>query len=81
MDSDFLLTAAAAKVLQVSSEMVRVLERSGRLKALKTSTGTRLFRREDVVRLAQEREAAAYLLNPPELVEEKERDTEPSVPR
>jgi excisionase family DNA binding protein len=45
----------AAQILKVSVETVRSLERTGRLPALKTARGTRVFDRRDVERLAQER--------------------------
>jgi hypothetical protein len=38
--------------------MVRVLHRQGRLPALLTPRGNRLFKREDVERLARERKVA-----------------------
>ena len=56
-DSALLLTSDAAYILKVTPDTVRYLERTGRLRALKTSRGVRLFNREDVERLAREREA------------------------
>jgi excisionase family DNA binding protein len=53
-----LLTSQVARILGVSSEMVRVLERSGRLPAVKTAGGVRLFDPREVERLAQRRSAA-----------------------
>jgi excisionase family DNA binding protein len=55
-DGGFLLTNEAARVLGVSPQTVRVLERTGRLPALRTEGGVRLFDRRDVERLARERE-------------------------
>ena len=50
--ADLLSTADAAKLLNLSSDMVRLLARSGRLRAAVTSSrGVRLFRRDDVVAL------------------------------
>jgi excisionase family DNA binding protein len=54
---ELLTTSDAAKVLQVSTDWVRELERQGRLPALKTRSGQRLFFVEDVERLAQARDA------------------------
>jgi excisionase family DNA binding protein len=51
-----LLTNDVARILGVSPETVRLLERLGRLPALKTERGVRLFDRRDVERLARERE-------------------------
>jgi len=59
MNSDpFLMTNDAAKILKKSADRVRDLESSGKLPALRTLSGQRLFRREDVERLA------AQLANP-----------------
>jgi excisionase family DNA binding protein len=54
--SDVLLTSEAARVLGVSPDTVRLWERIGRLPAVKTDRGVRLFNRADVerVRLARE---------------------------
>ena len=56
-DPDDLMTAVdAARILGLSSDMVRLLAREGRLKAaVQTVRGVRLFRRADVERLAAER--------------------------
>lgn len=54
--SDFLLTNDAARRLNVSPQTIRVWERAGRLPAVKTERGTRLFDRRDVEQLARERE-------------------------
>lgn len=55
---DGLLTPAdAARLLGVVPATVRQMALSGRLPALRTESGMRLFRREDVERLAAEREA------------------------
>lgn len=40
-----------ARLLSISTSTVREWERTGRLKAVRTSTGRRLFRLEDVERL------------------------------
>jgi excisionase family DNA binding protein len=49
-----LLTSEVARILNVSAETVRLWERSGRLPALKTEKGVRLFDRRDVVALAEQ---------------------------
>ncbi len=51
----WLSSADAARVLGVVPATVRQMERSGRLPARRTVGGMRLFRREDVERLARER--------------------------
>jgi excisionase family DNA binding protein len=56
---DPILTTEAAHILAVSAETVRLWERAGRLPALRTSGGVRLFDRRDVERLARERREAA----------------------
>jgi excisionase family DNA binding protein len=54
--SDELMTATdAGHILGLSADMVRTLHRCGRLPALLTTRGHRLFRRADVERLAKER--------------------------
>ena len=53
-----LLTTEAAQILKVSPETVRLWERNGRLPALKTSRGVRLFNRFDVERLRDARSVA-----------------------
>ena len=51
-----LMTASdAGHILGLSADMVRTLHRRGRLPALLTVRGHRLFRRSDVERLAEER--------------------------
>ena len=56
MNPDDLLTPSdAARVLGLSPDSVRVLSDSGRLPAMRTISGRRLFRRSDVDRLAAER--------------------------
>lgn len=53
---DQLLSVAdASRILNVVPATVRAMERAGRLPALRTAGGIRLFRREDVERLAVER--------------------------
>lgn len=50
-----LLTGQVAKILDLSPEMVRVLERRGKLAALKTVGGVRLYDLGDVERLREQR--------------------------
>jgi excisionase family DNA binding protein len=52
-----LLTNEVAKILNVSPETVRLWERAGRLRAVRTAGGVRLFDRRDVERLSRERDS------------------------
>jgi predicted site-specific integrase-resolvase len=55
-DPNQLLTAIdAARILGLSTDMVRVLTRKGRLPSQRAANGYHLFRRQDVERLAEER--------------------------
>ena len=51
-----LLTSEAARLLEVSAETIRLWERSGRLPAIKTALGIRLFDYDAVLELARERQ-------------------------
>ncbi len=51
-DERFLTTTDAARVLNRSSDCVRLYERSGKLPAQRTRSGQRLFKLSDVERLA-----------------------------
>jgi excisionase family DNA binding protein len=53
--NDLLTPSDAARVLGLSADSVRVLSDSGRLPAMRTVSGRRLFRRVDVDRLALQR--------------------------
>lgn len=53
--AEFCLVGEVAQELNCSPANVRLLERSGKLAALKTARGVRLFASEDVRRLAAER--------------------------
>jgi hypothetical protein len=54
--ADELMTVAdAGRILGISTDMVRLLEREGHLPCTRTVRGVRIFRRADVVRLAEER--------------------------
>ncbi len=48
---EYLKTSEVAKLLFMSESGVRKWEREGRLKALRTATGQRLFHRKDVEKL------------------------------
>jgi excisionase family DNA binding protein len=52
-----LLTSDVADILDVSTDMVRYLERNGQLHAVKSVGGVRIFDREDVERYARQRAA------------------------
>jgi DNA-binding transcriptional MerR regulator len=55
MDSDEILTTRdVSRILNRSSDCVRLYERTGKLAAQKTRSGQRLFRKSDVTRLAKE---------------------------
>lgn len=50
---DIMLTTEVARFLGKSSEMVRLYERRGKLPAMRTAGGVRLFKRADVLQLAE----------------------------
>ncbi len=52
---EFLTTGDSAHVLGISPDGVRFLDRTGRLRAIRTVSGLRLFRRCDVEKLAAAR--------------------------
>lgn len=56
MSTQFLTVGDVARRLDVAAETVRLWERLGKLQAERTASGMRLFRREDVERVARERE-------------------------
>ena len=51
--NDFLTTSDTARILNRAAATVLYYERTGRLKAIRTQNGIRLFERMDVERLAQ----------------------------
>lgn len=55
---DLMTTEEAGRLLGLSPDMVRWLEREGRLPAQRTTNGLRLFRRAAVEELAAERARA-----------------------
>jgi DNA-binding transcriptional MerR regulator len=52
MNENFLMTQDAARVLGKSPETVRGYERTGKLTAIRTVSGRRLFKESDVKALA-----------------------------
>lgn len=58
-EAPYLTVGDVARESHRSVDTVRAWERSGRLPALRLSTGQRLFKREDVSRLLQQMEARA----------------------
>jgi len=48
----------AAKVVKVSPDSIRLYEKTGKLAAIKTASGIRLFRKRDVERFARMRQEA-----------------------
>jgi len=55
MEKTFLSVSEAARVLGMSADWVRLQEKGGKLKAIKSAGGIRLFALEDVQKLAAER--------------------------
>ena len=51
--SDYLTTSDTAKILNRAGATVLYYERTGRLKAIRTQGGIRLFERSDVEKLAR----------------------------
>jgi excisionase family DNA binding protein len=56
MSETFMTTHDAAKLLDVSPQYLRKLEETGKISAMRTVGGYRIFKAEDVERLAAERE-------------------------
>ena len=52
--SDYLTTSDTARILNRAGATVLYYERTGRLKAIRTQGGMRLFERSDVERLARQ---------------------------
>jgi predicted site-specific integrase-resolvase len=66
MDEDELLSITeAGRILNRCAKTVRQYDRSGRLPTLRTRRGMRLFRMEDVKKLAQEIQQASLSKNKP----------------
>jgi DNA-binding transcriptional MerR regulator len=56
INNELVTTASAARLAQRASETIRHWANTGRLPvAYRTDTGVRIFRREDVLRVARER--------------------------
>lgn len=56
MSNRLMSTHDAAKMLDVSPQYVRKLEETGKISAMRTVGGYRIFKAEDVERLAAKRE-------------------------
>ena len=56
-DNEFLTTSPTAREFEVSPQTVIEWERKGILSAIKTANGLRLFRRSDIEKLKQARNA------------------------
>jgi len=52
VEAQLLTPAEAGRLLDLTPAGVRYLERAGKLRAMRTPTGRRLFRRRDVEQLA-----------------------------
>jgi DNA-binding transcriptional MerR regulator len=55
MGSEMLTVGDVARLCDVAAETVRIWERLGKLAAVRTRSGMRLFRRDDVERVARAR--------------------------
>ena len=58
-DTEFLSSGDAARILECSPDLVRYLERTGKLDAQRTAGGLRLFQLRQVLALAQRRREKA----------------------
>ena len=60
-EAEYIQSGEAARIPQLGPDMVRYLERTGRLPAaIKTERGVRLFLRRDVELLARQRAASSH---------------------
>jgi excisionase family DNA binding protein len=57
----FLTTSDVARRLDLAPDTVRALNRSGKLRAIRTESGRRIFREADVLRFIAKRERGATL--------------------
>ncbi len=57
MEEQFLTTLGAAQRLEKSPETIRYYERTGKLKAIRTLNGQRIFRLSDIEAFERERDA------------------------
>jgi excisionase family DNA binding protein len=64
MTEQILTVSEAARILILSPDGVRRLERVGQLPAHRTTTGVRLFMLSDVLRLAEKRAAKSAANHP-----------------
>jgi DNA-binding transcriptional MerR regulator len=58
-NDEFLETSNVARECEVSGQTVLQWERAGKLKAIRTANGKRLYRREDVEELKRKRQVTA----------------------
>jgi DNA-binding transcriptional MerR regulator len=54
-EDTFLMTSSVAREFGVSSQAIILWEKTGKLSAIRTERGVRLFRRSEVERLKRER--------------------------
>jgi len=54
--AEFLITCEVARELEVTPSTVRYLANTGKLSVVRTASGTRIFRADDVERLKRERQ-------------------------
>ena len=54
-EAELLTTGAVSRRLNISESTVRQYDRDGRLRSVRSSANQRLFRREDVEHLAEDR--------------------------
>jgi excisionase family DNA binding protein len=59
VEDELLATSVAARLANVSANTIRIWADLGRLPAIRTSCGQRLFRRADVIAIVAQREAIA----------------------
>ena len=55
MDKDLLTTAEVARLVGVGEAQVRRLHNEGKIPALRTSSGMRLFEKKEVLKLVEKR--------------------------
>jgi DNA-binding transcriptional MerR regulator len=59
MKEKLLTSGEAGRAANLSAETIRLYEREGKLKAIKTAGGMRLFRESDIAELVQKRKTAS----------------------
>lgn len=55
MKPELLTTSTAARILAIAPDTVRLWERKGKLHAIRTASGVRLFDRSEIEMLAEQR--------------------------